>query len=57
MSSNGGDVQSDVINGLFGRLLMQDIHSEGFEEITLSCFSDYVGVINSELLDKLVDFS
>ena len=39
-NSKGGRVQSDVINELISRLLMQDIHPDGFDEITLSCFSD-----------------
>ena len=38
-----GIVRSDMINGLIGRLLMQDIHPDGFEEITLSHFNDDVG--------------
>ena len=38
-----GIVRSDMINGLVGRLLMQDIHPDGFEEITLSQFHDDVG--------------
>ena len=38
-----GFVQSDVINGLIGRLLMQDIHLDGFEEITLSQFHYNMG--------------
>ena len=41
-----GKIQSDVINGLIGRLLMQDIHPEGLEEITLSNFSNIDGELN-----------
>ena len=38
--------ESDVINGLIGRLLMQDIHYDGLDEITLSNFSDIVGELD-----------
>ena len=41
-----GEIQSDVINGLIGRLLMQDIHPDGLDEITLSNFSKIVGELN-----------
>ena len=34
--------ESDVANGLISRLLMQDIHPEGFDEITLSNFSQII---------------
>ena len=29
-----------MLNGLLGRILMQDIHDDGFKQITLSQFSD-----------------
>ena len=45
-NSKGEEIESDVINGLIGRLLIQDIHPDGFDEITLSCFSDDVGELN-----------
>ena len=44
--SNCGEIQSDVINELLSRLLMQDIHPAGFDEITLSNFSVNVGELD-----------
>ena len=32
----------DVINGLIGRILMQDIHPDGFKEIAFSHFFEAV---------------
>ena len=45
------------MNGLLGRILMQDIHHDGFKEITLSQFDYYVEEIDEGLLDQLVDKS
>ena len=41
-----GKKESEVANGLLGRLLMQDIHYDGFDEITLSNFYDIVGELD-----------
>ena len=40
------EFRSDMINGLIGRLLMQDIHPDGLEEIALSKFDENVGDLN-----------
>ena len=37
---------NDTMNELIGRLLMQDIHPNGFEEIFLSQFYEMPGVLN-----------
>ena len=46
LGSNGGEIQSDVINGLIGRLLKQDIHFDGLDEITFGSFKNNVGKLN-----------
>ena len=49
------ETRSDVINGLIGRLLMQDIPPEGFNEINLFGFDMIYGDLDEDLLDKIVD--
>ena len=36
----------DVVNELIGRVLMQDIHLEGFDELTLSNFYDIIEIVD-----------
>ena len=37
---------SDMINELISRLLMQDIHRDGFDEIILSEFHEITGLLD-----------
>ena len=46
IGSNVGIIQADMINELIDRLLMQDIHTDGFEEITLRRFQMDMGVLD-----------
>ena len=49
---------SDTINELLGRLLMQDIHPDGFEEIILSQFyKNVIGKLDLGLVDRLFELS
>ena len=45
-----------MINGLIGRILMQDIHNAGFKQITLSRFGDE-DELDKCLLDQIVGLS
>ena len=44
-------VDYDVINGLLGRILMQDTHFDGFKEIYLGEFGSGVEELNKGVLD------
>ena len=46
-----------MINGLIGRILMQDIDNDGLYSFTLSEFGQGVGELNLGVLDKLFDLS
>ena len=50
-------VDSDVINGLIGRILMQDTPFYGFKEIALCEFGQGIGELDLGVLNKLVDQS
>ena len=43
---NYGYCSYGVLNELIGRILMQDIHHEGFEQITLSAFLHFDDELN-----------
>ena len=46
-----------MINGLIGRILMQDIHPDGFKQIAFKGFNYNIDEINKDLLDQIVDQS
>ena len=43
-----------MINGLIFRLLMQDIHPDGFKQLVFNEFTNGVGEIDEGLLDQFV---
>ena len=57
MGDDDNGVKYGIINELISRILMQDIHDEGFKEITISHISEEVGDINQELLYQIADES
>ena len=50
-------VSKDVMNQLINFMAMQDIHPDGFEQITLSWFDRGVGDLIEAELDRLVELS
>ena len=50
-------VSGDVINELINSMATQDIHPNGFQQITLSHFGDKVEELNETGLDKVVESS
>ena len=48
-------VDYDVINGLIGRILMQDIHPDGFKQIAFNGFWSGVDELTKDVIDRLVD--
>ena len=48
---------SDVINGLLGRMLMQDIHPDGLNELKLSYFGEEFGDLDQDIIDQLFYYS
>ena len=50
-------VDYDVINGLISRIMMQDIHPDGFKSITFSVFGYISDPIDKSVIDQLVGLS
>ena len=50
-------VSGEVINELISSMATQDIHPNGFQQITLSNFGDKVEDLNEVVLDKVVELS
>ena len=50
-------MSKDLINQLFNFMAKQDIHPDGYEQITLSWFDRGVGELNEAELDRLVELS
>ena len=50
-------VDYDVINGLISRIMMQDIHPDGFKSITFSVFGYIADPIDKSVIDQLVSLS
>ena len=47
----------DAINGLIGRILMQDIHQDGFKQITFSQLDSNDEELEEGLLDQIVSLT
>ena len=53
----GIPVSKDLMNQLINFMTKQDIHPDGYEQITLSWFDRGVGELNEAELDRLIELS
>ena len=53
----GVAVSGDIINELINSMVTQDIHPNGYHQVTLSHFGDKVEELNEGMLDQVVQLS
>ena len=50
-------ITSEVISELFSRIFMQDIHPDGFKQITFKQFGNLVEELDQSVFERLVNLS